>query len=104
MRNLVFLPVQLSIDADSELQALTEGRLCFWSHAVAPDYLRTKPEPQVEIRDQQIYAQLQQRLSNPETVQKQINFFNRCLTNILENLQNSAKDDVETEGDYVRKL
>ena len=38
----------LSPDRDEELLRLTEGRVPTFSHDLVPDYLRTKPEPDVE--------------------------------------------------------
>lgn len=41
-------------------QKLTEGRLLFFNHEVAPNYLRTKLEPEVEEKTQQLVAKAQQ--------------------------------------------
>jgi mediator of RNA polymerase II transcription subunit 8 len=48
LRNLTVLPLLLSPDRDEELVRLTEGRVSTFSHDLVPDYLRTKPEPDVE--------------------------------------------------------
>lgn len=48
LRNLTVLPLLLSPDRDEELLRLTEGRVPTFSHDLVPDYLRTKPEPDVE--------------------------------------------------------
>jgi mediator of RNA polymerase II transcription subunit 8 len=48
LRNLTVLPLLLSPDRDDELLRLTEGRVPTFSHDLVPDYLRTKPEPDVE--------------------------------------------------------
>jgi len=48
LRNLTVLPLLLSPDRDEELLRLTEGRVSTFSHDLVPDYLRTKPEPDVE--------------------------------------------------------
>ncbi|KAL1237882.1 Mediator of RNA polymerase II transcription subunit [Trichinella pseudospiralis] len=57
-KNYVFLPIRLSVEVDADLEAATENRLHAWTHAVVPDYLRTKPDPQVEQKDQQISNQI----------------------------------------------
>ncbi|KAL1237647.1 Mediator of RNA polymerase II transcription subunit [Trichinella spiralis] len=50
--------IKLSVEVDADLEAATENRLHAWTHAVVPDYLRTKPDPQVEQKDQQISNQI----------------------------------------------
>lgn len=50
LRNLVVLPIQLSQERDTELLRITEQRVPQFSHDLAPDYLRTKLEPDVEQR------------------------------------------------------
>jgi len=42
LRSHVILPQQLSIDIDSVLEQVTEGRVNTWNHDVLPEYLRTK--------------------------------------------------------------
>lgn len=34
-------------------QKLTESRVQAFNHEIVPDYLRTKPDPEVEAREQQ---------------------------------------------------
>jgi len=48
-------------------QKQTDGRISAFTHQVAPDYLRTKPEPDVEAQEKQLLANMS-RL-NPENVQ-----------------------------------
>ncbi|KRZ94747.1 Coiled-coil domain-containing protein 47 [Trichinella sp. T8] len=101
-KNYVFLPIKLSVEVDADLEAATENRLHAWTHAVVPDYLRTKPDPQVEQKDQQISNQVQQRICNPESLQKQITAFNRCLNCILDSLNASIRDS-EMDGRKTSK-
>lgn len=39
------------------LQKLTEQRLPVFSHEIVPDYLRTKPDPEVEEQEKQLSAE-----------------------------------------------
>jgi len=48
LRNLTLFPLKLSPNRDPELERLTEGRVAIFSHDVAPLYLRTKPDPEIE--------------------------------------------------------
>ena len=41
-------------------QKLTEGRVVMFNHEVVPDYLRTKPEPEVEEKTQQLTTKASQ--------------------------------------------
>ncbi|KRZ14252.1 Coiled-coil domain-containing protein 47 [Trichinella zimbabwensis] len=101
-KNYVFLPIRLSVEVDADLEAATENRLHAWTHAVVPDYLRTKPDPQVEQKDQQISNQVQQRICNPESLLKQVTAFNRCLNCILDSLNASIRDS-EMDGRKTSK-
>ena len=73
LRNLIVLPLVLSPDPDegiylylvckvvsiknfhlfTELKQATEGRVVALSHDITPDLLRTKPDPDVEQRQNQ---------------------------------------------------
>lgn len=73
LRNLIVLPLVLSPDPDEgtsspfllfifsqsnqfkclELKQATEGRVIALSHDITPDLLRTKPDPEVEQRQNQ---------------------------------------------------
>lgn len=48
IRNLTVLPLLLNPERQEELLKLTEGRVPAFTHDLVPDYLRTKPEPDVE--------------------------------------------------------
>jgi len=98
LRNLVLLPIRLSLEVDPQLQQLTENRLNVWNHAVAPDYLRTKAEPHVEELDKQLSNQFTNR--STEQLQKQITSMNKCLSNIIESVlsASSAADSVDVDA------
>lgn len=48
LRSLTVLPLMLSPERDEDLLRLTENRVPAFTHDLVPDYLRTKPEPEVE--------------------------------------------------------
>ncbi|CAG0897948.1 unnamed protein product [Darwinula stevensoni] len=93
LRNYVVLPLLLSPDRDEDLLKLTEGRIPIFSHEVVPDYLRTKPDPDVE----KTHLQVEQKASqtNPETAQKHILQLNKICNNLLDSIS-SQWDGSET--------
>lgn len=82
IENRVVLPLHLSPDRDEELAKLTENRVHMVNHEMVPDYLRTKPDPEIE----ELEKSLQMRAStiSPDVAVKQINAANRMVDHILE--------------------
>lgn len=95
LRNQIFLPLLLSPDRDEELAKLTENRVSVFSHEVVPDYLRTKPDPDVEAREQLLLQRSHQIL--PDTAQKQINSINKIANSVLDHI-NTAREEWESES------
>lgn len=85
LRNKVLLPLVLSPDRDEELVKLTEGRIQAFNHEVVPDYLRTKPDPEVEAREQQ--HMLKSSTIPMDMAQKQITAINKIVTNVLDTVK-----------------
>ncbi len=93
-----------------ELKQATEGRVVAFSHDITPDMLRTKPDPDVEQRQNQFEqraAQVRILLTEiitlnliislllkvpPETAQKQINAMNKVVNHVLEQITHSRED------------
>ena len=50
MKKYICLPLALAPDRDEELSKMTFGRVNAFSHDLVPDYLRTKPDPDVEAK------------------------------------------------------
>nr|SVE92781.1 EOG090X0JK2 [Megafenestra aurita] len=90
LRNLIVLPLVLSPDADEELKQATEGRVVAFSHDITPDFLRTKPDPDVEQRQNQFEHRAYQ--VPPETSQKQINAMNKVINHVLDQITHSRED------------
>ncbi|EFX67810.1 mediator of RNA polymerase II transcription subunit 8-like [Daphnia pulex] len=90
LRNLIVLPLVLSPDPDEELKQATEGRVVAFSHDITPDMLRTKPDPDVEQRQNQFEQRALQ--VPPETAQKQINAMNKVVNHVLEQITHSRED------------
>lgn len=82
LRNLTVLPLLLSPERDEELLRLTENRVPAFTHDLVPDYLRTKPEPEVE----QKMIQLEVKAANLtyEAAQVGLQFFS--VKHIKENI------------------
>lgn len=96
-RNQVIIPLLLSPDRDEDLAKLTEQRVPVFSHEIVPDYLRTKPDPEVEEQEKQLSAEAG-RLG-PEVAQKQIQTLNKLCSSLLEKLNNPREDrDPENAG------
>lgn len=147
-RNQVIIPLLLSPDRDDELavsitdqkqvhfkvavclygchlclgQKLTEQRVSVFSHEIVPDYLRTKPDPEVEEQEKQLSTEAARigpelaQVSEPSILscqlltgiswligycffsqQKQIQALNKLCSNLLEKL-NNPRDDRDTES------
>jgi len=52
LKKYITLPLLLSPDRDEELLKITEHRVQTFSHDLIPDYLRTRPDPEIESRHQ----------------------------------------------------
>ncbi|KAG1654496.1 Mediator of RNA polymerase II transcription subunit 8 [Nymphon striatum] len=95
LRNLIALPLMLCPDRDEELSKITENRVPAFSHEVVPDYLRTKPDPEVEAKEQQIVARAS--AVSYDTGVRQINAVNK-ITNNVNDIINSHKEEWESEA------
>jgi len=95
LRNLIILPLSLTPDRDEELLKLTEGRVPALSHDVVPDYLRTKPDPEVEIKEQQLL--MRANAISHDTAQKQVNTANKIANHIID-VVNKMRAEWESES------
>ncbi|CAL1593148.1 unnamed protein product [Knipowitschia caucasica] len=99
-RSQVIIPLLLSPDRDDELAKLTEQRVPVFSHEIVPDYLRTKPDPEVEEVEKQLTAEAAR--IGPEAAQKQIQTLNKLCSGLLEKL-NNPRDEREAENAALRQ-
>jgi len=88
LRNHALFPILLSPDRDPQLEKLTEGRVLAFNHEVVPDYLRTKPEPEVEEKTQLLIVKASS--ITPEMAQKQLTMLNKITSNILDLIDASS--------------
>ncbi|KAL4237057.1 mediator of RNA polymerase II transcription subunit 8 [Mactra antiquata] len=95
LKNQLLLPLLLHPDPDENLRKLTEGRLLFFNHEIAPNYLRTKLEPEVEEKTQQLVTKAQQ--TTQEQTQKQLNNLNKVTSNLLD-IINSTREEWDNES------
>lgn len=101
LRNHLLLPLALRPDRDAELEKLTEGRVQCFNHEVVPDYLRTKPEPEVEDKVQTV---VQKAAGVPaDMAQKQLNAMNKVTSNLLD-IINSNKEELESEANQKASM
>ncbi|XP_061895422.1 mediator of RNA polymerase II transcription subunit 8 [Entelurus aequoreus] len=99
-RNQVIIPLVLSQDRDDDLAKLTELRVPIFNHEIVPDYLRTKPDPEVEEQEKQLSVEAAR--IGPEAAQKQIQTLNKLCSNLLEKLSN-PRDDRDAESLAMRQ-
>ncbi|XP_072295292.1 mediator of RNA polymerase II transcription subunit 8 isoform X2 [Eucyclogobius newberryi] len=98
-RSQVIIPLLLSPDRDDDLAKLTELRVPVFSHEIVPDYLRTKPDPEVEEQEKQLSAEGAR--IGPEVAQ-QIQTLNKLCSGLLEKL-NNPRDEREAESAALRQ-
>lgn len=102
IENRVVLPLLLSPDRDDELAKLTEGRVQIVNHEMVPDYLRTKPDPEIE----EFEKLLQQKSNNitSDAATKQINAMNKLVENTINSIKtNSARIDSEMSRQTMKQ-
>lgn len=95
LRNRIVLPLFLNPERDEELAKLTENRIQFFNHEVVPDYLRTKPDPEVESTEQMVTTKASQM--SLDAAQKQIATLNKIGNNIVDVVKN-AREEWESES------
>uniref|UniRef100_H3CNX1 Mediator of RNA polymerase II transcription subunit 8 n=1 Tax=Tetraodon nigroviridis TaxID=99883 RepID=H3CNX1_TETNG len=100
-RNQVIIPLLLSPDRDEDLAKLTEQRLPVFSHEIVPDYLRTKPDPEVEEQEKQLSAEAA-RMGVEVAQQKQIQALNKVCSGLLEKL-NNPREERDAESISLRQ-
>lgn len=101
IENRVVLPLQLSPDRDEELVKLTEGRVQLVNHEMVPDYLRTKPDPEIEELDKNL--QIKASTISPDAATKQVSAANKLIENIINFLQSSSvRVDTEMSRQSIR--
>lgn len=94
MSNRSVFPVKLSPFEDEGLVTLTEGRLKSFDHVSAPDYLRTKLDPEIETRFNIIG--IKANSINIDQAQKQVNSANKISQNMVELIRNH-REELENE-------
>ncbi|CAG2163167.1 unnamed protein product [Oppiella nova] len=94
LRSRVLFPLLLSPDIDEELMKLTEGRVQSFNHDMVPDYLRTKPELEIESKESAIVSKAC-NLSADQS-QKQMTSANKIVNNMTELVKN-CREEWETE-------
>lgn len=95
-----FVPFALSV-GDPELEKLTEGRLMALDQETIPNYLRTRPERDVEAYLKDGLPKLQ---TNPENLQRNIAHMNKAIGQISETIaaaKASSKQRESATGDLV---
>ena len=69
LKKYITLPLLLSPDRDEELLKITEHRVQTFSHDLIPDYLRTRPDPDIESRHQTYEARSNAIIPDQQTKQ-----------------------------------
>lgn len=95
LHNRVLFPILLSPDIDEELIKITEGRVQSFNHDMVPDYLRTKPDPEIEAKE----SAINQKVSNmsADQTQKQLASANKIANNVTDLIKNN-REEWETES------
>lgn len=95
LKNQLLLPILLNPEHDESLKKLTEGRVAMFNHEIAPNYLRTKLEPDAEEKTQQLANKAQQVTQDLAT--KQLNNLNKVTSNLLD-IINSTREEWENDS------
>lgn len=92
--NKVILPLLLTQECDPDLAKLTENRVQLVNHEMVPDYLRTKPDLEIEEYEKNLV--IRSDTISPEQAVKQINSLAKIVdnaTNAIKNFYNRSESD-----------
>lgn len=103
LKKYITLPLLLSPDRDEELLKLTEHRVSTFSHDLIPNYLRTRPDPELELR----HSSLEMRANSASQDQqsKQITVMDKITREMLKviarereemDVKSNSRPEVET--------
>jgi len=95
LKSLIAIPLSLSPDKDQVLETMTEGRLPCFKHEVVPDYLRTKPDPEVEAKHNQVEMRAAQ--VNPDNITKQAAALTKLANHVFDLINTSREEWENTE-------
>jgi len=95
LKKYITLPLILSPDRDEELVKLTEHRVATFSHDLIPNYLRTRPEPEIENK----YMGIENRANgcSQDQQQKQISVIDKVTRETLK-LIRRERETMETNS------
>ncbi|XP_051176727.1 mediator of RNA polymerase II transcription subunit 8 [Leptopilina boulardi] len=95
LRNLTVLPLHLSPEKDEDLMRMTEGRITVFAHDLVPDYLRTKPDPNVEAK----MTTLETKAANLsyDSAHKQVAQYTKVIGHVWD-IANKAREEWESEA------
>lgn len=101
MENRVVLPLQLSPDRDDALVNLTENRVQVVNHDMVPDYLRTKPDPEIE-EFERMFQNKASTISS-EAGPKQVSATEKLIDGLIKTLKSKSNDaDSEMSRQSIR--
>lgn len=89
LKSYELLPLLLNPNVDESLRKLTNGRVHTFNHELVPDYLRTKPEPEVEERGNNLTSKAMSLSS--DIVNKQTVSLNNAVNKIAEMIENDRE-------------
>ncbi|GLH15879.1 Mediator of RNA polymerase II transcription subunit 8 [Gryllus bimaculatus] len=81
LQELTVLPLKLSPQCDESLMQMTEDRVPAFAHDVVPNYLRTRPDPELEQR----HKEMENNVSDmsQEEIQKEVAEFSEVVDHVL---------------------
>lgn len=99
LRNRIFLPLHLNPERDEELAKLTENRVQAFNHEMVPNYLRTKPEPEIEEKERILYQR--SHSISVDAGQKQITQINKIANSVIESVK-TARDEWDNNETHMK--